>query len=411
MIVGLGEAMSSLQGGDEGLQVLTDVLQRVRDGGDFEEEDDGYYSSSDEEGPVTAEMAARGVGEAGCVVVADSIWNRLVPHDFLRVYDRARRDREEETSPPTKRGPVDSMLQSLRVDTGGLLLTSAPPTARMFLTYKNKLKCRAILDARKVSASDPRKPPKFRLPALEGIRRWMGDAQRNRGGGSSVPGQAGSAEGVLEYQAPPRWRRVFVVQGGSGRKFRYARLPFGWSYSLAICQRLVMAVVRRVLSRRGIRGWVYLDDILLSARRKRRLRRAVRECQRLLQRAGFIVGAKSETVPTESIGFIGKQLDTREGTISNAVGAFRAWVRGLGRGRLPSTAMERLLGKLCWLGKPNAGLGAFLANAYSSLHRDSGCLGGVWPKVLQLSCSSLASLNRLTLWDSVTHPLGRFLLM
>ena len=103
MIVGMGEAMSSLQGGDEGLKVLTDVLQRVRDGGDLEEEDDGHYSSSDEEGPVTAEMAARGVGEAGCVVVADSIWNRLVPHDLLRVYERARRDRGEEASTPAKR--------------------------------------------------------------------------------------------------------------------------------------------------------------------------------------------------------------------------------------------------------------------------------------------------------------------
>ena len=134
MIVGMGEAMSCLQGGDEGLQVLTDVLQRVRDGGDLEEEDDGYYSNSDEEGPVTAEMAARGVGEAGFVVVADSIWNKLVPPDLLRVYDRAQREREEETSPPAKRGPVDNMLESLRVDTGGLHLTSAPPTARMFLT-------------------------------------------------------------------------------------------------------------------------------------------------------------------------------------------------------------------------------------------------------------------------------------
>ena len=69
-----------------------------------------------------------------------------------------------------------------------------------------------------------------------------------------------------------------MVEGGSGQKFRYARLPFGYSYSQAICQHLVLAVVRRVLTRRGIQGWVYLDDILLSARRKGRLRRVVREC-------------------------------------------------------------------------------------------------------------------------------------
>ena len=67
------------------MRVLADVLRQVRDIGDREEEDNGYYSSSDEEGTVTAEMAARGVGEAGCVAVADSIWNRLVPCHLLRV--------------------------------------------------------------------------------------------------------------------------------------------------------------------------------------------------------------------------------------------------------------------------------------------------------------------------------------
>ena len=255
MIVGMGEAIRSLQGGDEGLLVLTEVLRCVMDGGDLEEEDDGYYSSSDDEGPVTAEMAARGVGEAGCVVVADSIWNRLVPRDLLQVYSAAQRERGEETTAPAKRGPVDSMLKSLRVDTGGLHVTSAPPTARMFLTYKNKLKCRAILDARRVNARDPRKPPKFRLPALESIRRWMGDARRNRqGGGRVYLAKVDLQNAYWSIRLPPQWRRVFVVQGGSGRKFRYARLPFGWSYSPAICQRLVMAVVRRVLSRGGSGG-------------------------------------------------------------------------------------------------------------------------------------------------------------
>ena len=53
---------------------------------------------------------------------------------------------------------------------------------------------------------------------------------------------------------PPKWRRVFVFHGGLWRKFRYARLPFGCSYSPPICQWLVLAVVRIVLSRRGNRG-------------------------------------------------------------------------------------------------------------------------------------------------------------
>ena len=173
----------------------------------------------------------------------------------------------------------------------------------------------------------------------------MGDAHRHGGGGGRVfLTKLDLHNAYWSLRLPPLWRRVLVVQGGSGRKFRYTRLPFGWSYSPAICQRLVLAVVRRVLSRRGIRGWVYLDDILLSARRKRCLHRAVRECARLLAWVEFIVGAKSEVTPTKSISFIGKHLDTRAGTISNAVGAlvgaFRSWVRGVGRGRLPRGAPQ-----------------------------------------------------------------------
>ena len=170
-----------------------------------------------------------------------------------------------------------------------------------------------------------------------------------------------------------------MVDGGSGRRFACARLPFGWSYTLAICQHLVLAVVRRALAKRGIQGWVYSDNILLSAKRKSRLRRAVRECAALLRRAGFIVGAKSEMTPTTSISFIGKSIDATTGTINNAVGAvvgaFRAWVRGVGRGRLPTCAMEQLLGKLCCLGRPNAGLGAFLAGAYAPPKQGLGRFG------------------------------------
>ena len=42
-------------------------------------------------------------------------------------------------------------MEALRVTAKGLRHTSAPPTCRMFLTWKNALKCRANLDARKVN--------------------------------------------------------------------------------------------------------------------------------------------------------------------------------------------------------------------------------------------------------------------
>ena len=91
LITGMGEAVLRLECGEEGLDTLCSVLTKVGEG-DLDEEDDGYYSSSDEEGVVTEEMAARGVGEAGCVTVSDKIWNSLVPRDLLGVYRRQLRE-------------------------------------------------------------------------------------------------------------------------------------------------------------------------------------------------------------------------------------------------------------------------------------------------------------------------------
>ena len=52
LITGMGEAVLKLECGEEGLDTLCSVLTKVGEG-DLDEEDDGYYSSSDEEGVVT----------------------------------------------------------------------------------------------------------------------------------------------------------------------------------------------------------------------------------------------------------------------------------------------------------------------------------------------------------------------
>ena len=71
--MGMADAMSLLERGDQGLRTLCSVLRKVREGRDIEEEDDGCCSSSGDEGVVTAEIAERGVGEVSRVVVAESI--------------------------------------------------------------------------------------------------------------------------------------------------------------------------------------------------------------------------------------------------------------------------------------------------------------------------------------------------
>ena len=63
--------------------------------------------------------------------------------------------------------------------------------------------------------------------------------------------------------------RFTCLGRGGGGGYRWTRLPFGCSFSLVVCQKLVSGIVRGVLARLQADGIVYFDDILLVARRSK----------------------------------------------------------------------------------------------------------------------------------------------
>ena len=215
MLEGMGKAPSKLGGGDEGERVLLAVLAKVRDGGDLEGDEEGYYSSSEEEGEITGEMAARGVGEAGDIRVANSLWSRLVPRDLLGVYRNGVKGRwggksgcTEHRRLWTHAGVAAHNHERLEAN-----------RAKMFLKWKNSEKCRAILDATPVHRMDPRKSPKSQLPALEGLRGWFGKCRRSQGRGGR--GRVYMAKLDLQnvfwsIKLPREWQSLFMVRGRGG---------------------------------------------------------------------------------------------------------------------------------------------------------------------------------------------------
>ena len=120
------------------------------------------------------------------------------------------------------------------------------------------------------------------------------------------------------------------------------------------------------------RAWVYIDDILVTARSPSEVRRAARLIIRRLQRPGLIISQRSETTPTMKPSFIGKQINTDAGYFQNAPGglrsALRAWVRAMGRGTIEPGRVRKM--QPCWLSRPDAGLFCFMAGSYQAL--DSG---------------------------------------
>ena len=127
---------------------------------------------------------------------------------------------------------------------------------------------------------------------------------RDRGGGCISWTQV-TVFGVSVY--PPRGDTVFryTCLGKGGAGYRWTRLPFGWAFSPVICQKLVAGIVNGVLSRLQVEGFVYLDDILLVAK-KPKARRGVWCVARKLVKAGFLISPKFVCEPTQQLDFIGK---------------------------------------------------------------------------------------------------------
>ena len=217
-------------------------------------------------------------------------------------------------------------------------------------------------------------PPRVRLPALSSILSRF----ESRPPGPLYMCKLDLTNAYWSIKLPKRWRRTFVVREGQLR-WPFTRLPFGWKYSPAVCQRLVAGIVARAL--RGTRvDWdVYLDDILITAPRPWDARQGAQRVAAALQSAGFMISPKSELEPATCITFLGKRLDSVRRSISNRVEMLEAtlpmWLKGVGTGRMPPREMACFLGRLQWLFLPLGVASPFLVGAYTALLRRSPIFG------------------------------------
>ena len=157
----------------DAIEKLRVALQGVLDDG-LDGEEDGYYSSEDEE-EINPKTAAKGLGSAGRVHVHAPLWGRPVPQDLLKAYERHGSNRGADLKSRCTKLPL--MMRALRVGARGVKRTRLTPTSRAFLRLKSRQKCRMIVDASPIKEADPRRPQKFTPPGLEQLGSWM------RGGG------------------------------------------------------------------------------------------------------------------------------------------------------------------------------------------------------------------------------------
>ena len=131
-------ALLGLHGSARALALLRDVLNTILQSGLFCESD-GYYDylrQGHEPGHhacVTEDIASKGMGEAGTVHIAHSIWRRLVPNNLRKQYTKCTREAHQPRSAPHSHNTVGRMPESVRVDTRGMRHTKARVSSPVFL--------------------------------------------------------------------------------------------------------------------------------------------------------------------------------------------------------------------------------------------------------------------------------------
>ena len=127
-----------------------------------------------------------------------------------------------------------------------------------------------------------------------------------------------------------------------------------WLGLLPVVCWVLSDIVRIVLSRTEVGGFVYLDDILLVARRQV-VRRGEAQVVRKMTKASFLISLKSICEVARSLDFVGKIFDSARGVVSHRngllVGILGLWIFAVLQ-QFSLRHMSRLLGRLEWVLRP-----------------------------------------------------------
>ena len=165
---------------------------------------------------------------------------------------------------------------------------------------------------------------------------------------------------------PPQYRQSFRIRADD-TVYAFKALPFGWAYSLVICQKVLTDIVRRARVR-DVVILVYHDDILVIGFGNGHVQLAADAIVTLLISAGALVTPKSILPPLNSIDWIGKQFRFGEGVISSSR---NKWSALLARWLLFSMSyclrkdMLRLVGCILSEAKPSWGILPFPASTWA----------------------------------------------
>lgn len=130
-----------------------------------------------------------------------------------------------------------------------------------------------------------------------------------------------------------------------------ARLPFGASKSCFIFSQL-SAAVTRMMHKRGFTVISYLDDYLTISDSYENCKQAHDCLIQLLQQLGFTINWEKVVPPTQSLTFLGIQINCYDRTLSldsTRIAELRTMLRSyVGKHKVTKRQLQHLVGKLSW---------------------------------------------------------------
>ena len=322
---------------------------------------DGIYPAVSE-GEVTPEMAQKGIGSVGAVPLPEWLWQIYVSPRQEFLLSSAEEVRKV-------RGGTADMLSAI-ARTGALQQLSKQalgipwsPTAVAFTIPKNETKARLILHGVRANQRQWEggyKVPRVSLPQVESLAEVFSQGLRGWGANIDVTN--------CYWSIPlPEGKSHLFRGGGEECMWVFKTLPFGWSYSPLLCQRLLAQLTGKVgleVAGAVLRLMHYLDDFLVFGDSEAAVATKLAAFKEVLANAGFLISDKSSSRRERELVFLGKHVDFGRGVILNTRHTLEdALSRYVLMASRPVTrkSVQRVVGKLIWACRPSHWSNLFLA--------------------------------------------------
>jgi hypothetical protein len=334
------------------LHIIIERAAELTDITDVSETPDG------EEQVVTEEIARRGLGTCGRVEIPPEMWTKYAPPNWDQVLWEAHTQRS------SKDRRLLALAEALVRDGMALECPKDPelrPNARGFVLWKNNLKASFIADMTDLNKACELPQFKFKLPSLELLASML----RKTGGemrSSLWMTKLDVSNHFWTCRMPAKYANSVRI-GVCGKVFALPSLPFGWTHSPVMAQRLLGETLAKMYPNDVI-IIQYVDDILVFGLGKDRVGDATQLLIRLMEEDNWVVSPKSVTEPTQKMSWMGKELDIVQGSIAatpmSVAGVILLFARLASKGYRKNW-IERLIGKIHWLARPAKGGLSFLA--------------------------------------------------